>query len=96
MTVAEYLTEKIAKSGKSQLELARQAGLPRPNLISMMKKGITRVPLARIPALALALGISQEELMGRCLAEYQPGLLEALQTVYGIALTLPEASGGQS
>ncbi|GGC10561.1 hypothetical protein GCM10011363_29060 [Marivita lacus] len=47
-----FLRNTIEQSHKTQKEIARDAGLAHPNVLSMMKTGECKVPIARIPALA--------------------------------------------
>ena len=44
-TVAQYITIDVNGSGKTQREIAQEAGFPNPNIISMFKTGATRLPL---------------------------------------------------
>ncbi|MEO8243091.1 MAG: helix-turn-helix transcriptional regulator [bacterium] len=44
------------KHRKSQAEIAEEAGFVNQNMITMIKKGSTKLPLDRVPALAEALG----------------------------------------
>ena len=45
MTVAQYLTIKINESGKTQKEIATEIGYDAANVITMLKQGITKLPL---------------------------------------------------
>lgn len=74
--VAHYLSACIARSGKTQAQIAEEAGFPTPNVISMMKTGQLKVPLSRIPALAKSLGTDPKEMLGNCLEAYDPELYE--------------------
>jgi hypothetical protein len=74
--VAKYLGDCVARSGKTQLEIAEEAGFPAAHVISMMKGGHLKVPLNRIPALAKALGVDPKEMFARCLEAYEPELFE--------------------
>ena len=49
---AAFLKLALANSDLTQREIAQQAELPKPNVLSMMNTGETKVPLNRIPALA--------------------------------------------
>ena len=55
--VATYLSRRIdeLRGVKTQREIAAEAGFAKPNIISMMKVGETKLALDRIPALAKAL-----------------------------------------
>ena len=54
---ANLLRDAIDATDKTQRELARAAGLPHANVLSMMKTGECKVPISRIPKLSAALGI---------------------------------------
>jgi transcriptional regulator with XRE-family HTH domain len=62
----------VEASPKTQLEIAREAGLVSPNTISMIKTGKTKLPIARIPALANALDADPLELFSLALETYEP------------------------
>lgn len=51
-TVAEFFARAIDFSGKSQREIALEAGFEHPNVISMMGSGDMKIPLERVPVLA--------------------------------------------
>ena len=72
--VANYITRCIALSGKSQKRIADEAGFETSNILSMLKTGETKVPIARIPALAKALHTDPKALFDVCLEAYQPEL----------------------
>lgn len=84
MRVSEYIGNAVSCSDKSQNQIAAEAGFPKPNIITMFKQGITRIPLDRVPALASALSVDARELMDLCLTEYRPDLEKTLQDLYGI------------
>jgi hypothetical protein len=83
--VKDYIRRKIDASDKSQVQIATDAGFPKPNVLSMIKNGQTAVPLSRIPALARAIDVEPKTLLTKCLLEYKPGLFEVLCEVYDIA-----------
>jgi transcriptional regulator with XRE-family HTH domain len=84
MKPEEYFKDALEQSGKSQKQIAEEAGFAKPNIITMFKQGLTPIPLARVPALALALGVPQVELMNVCLGEYHPEILEVIRGTYNI------------
>lgn len=90
VTVAEYLTHAIEMSGKSQRVIAEEVGYSKANLISMMKKGMTKVPINKVPALAKATGVDQRAFLRVVLQEYHPELLETLHNVFGAHVLLSD------
>lgn len=84
--VATYLARKINRSKKTQKQIAREAGFPAPNVLSMIKSGETKLPLPRVPALAKSLEIDAGELLRLCLAEYEPEVFAVLERVRPISV----------
>jgi len=74
--VARRLSNLIDASGKTQREIAQEAGFASQNIISMIKNGDTKVPLNRVPALAASLGVEPQDLFADCLEAYEPELFE--------------------
>lgn len=85
---ADFLGRAIAFSGKSQREIANAIGIGKPNMISMMKLGHTKVPIDRIPDLADACGVDPVLFMRVALREYHPELLDLTEDYVGDLLTL--------
>ena len=79
--VAAYLTSEISKSRKTQKQIARESGFSTPNILSMIKGGETKLPIARVPALAKSLESSPQKLLRLCLEEYEPELLKVIDRV---------------
>ena len=71
-TVAEYLSAQLDVSEKSQKEIAKEIGYDRPNVVSMMKCGVTKLPIAKVGPLAKALGVDPHRLLDLAMREYQP------------------------
>ncbi len=90
LTVADYLTHAMKISGKTQKEIALEAGFAKPNILSMMKQGLTKVPFERIPALARACGVSEAAFMRLAMQEYMPNAWGAISTTLGDILTEDE------
>lgn len=72
MTVAQYFTKQVDLCGKSQVDIAKEMGFDHPNVISNIKKGNTKIPLARIGLAAQSLGIDSLFLLKMVIAEYFP------------------------
>jgi hypothetical protein len=77
-TVAQYLTYHINKSEKTQRQIALEIGYTKPNIITMFKQGLTKLPLDKIGPLAKALEIAPDELFFKVMTEYMPETFEAL------------------
>ena len=80
--VAEYIAAAIEKSGKTQLEISAAAGFPRSSVLSMIKQGQTKMPLARIPQMARALEVDEVEFFRLAMSEYMPELLRICDHMY--------------
>lgn len=91
ITVAEYIEKAIDLSGKTQREIAEEAGFERPNVLSMMKKGITKVPVDRIPALAKACGVDAAVFLRIAMNEYNPQTWAVINKHIGEVITQDEA-----
>lgn len=74
LDVATYFAALVDASPKTQDEIAKEAGFESSNTISMMKTARTRIPLARIPALAKALDADTNQLFATALEAYEPEL----------------------
>lgn len=70
--VAEYIEWQINLCGKSQLEIAEICGFDKPNVITMIKQGKTKLPLAKIAKMAKALEVDPAHLLRLCMEEYMP------------------------
>jgi hypothetical protein len=87
VSVAEYLEKAIDFSGLTQRELAEAVGYTKPNIISMMKLGQTKIPIEKVPAFAKALGVDRAHFMRLVLQEYMPVVWDTVQSVMGEMLT---------
>ena len=74
----------IAHSGLTQCEIARLAGFKKPNMLTMMKQGRTKVPIPRIPALARACGVEPLPLLDSAMHEYMPDVWTVVRSVRGM------------
>lgn len=80
---AVMLTKAIDQSPLTQREIAKKAGFPAANVISMIKKGEMKLPIDRIPALARALGIDPLALLTCAMEEYNPEVWHVIQSHKG-------------
>ena len=90
LTVADYLTKAIELSGRTQREIALDVGYYKPNVISMMKQGQTKIPLDKIPAFAKALEMDAAFFLRLALAEYHPDTWAVIRATIGSPLTSNE------
>lgn len=83
--IARYLSKQIdALQGvKSQREIAFEAGFERPNIMSMFKRGDTKIPLDRVPGLAKALHVDPAYLFRLALEQYWPDLDQVVEEIFG-------------
>lgn len=89
-TAAEYLAKAIELSNKSQREIAQAAGYAKPNVLSMMKLGQTKIPIDKVPALARACGVDPSAFMRIVLREYLPETWAVINETVGEPLTRNE------
>jgi hypothetical protein len=79
ITVAEYLTAQIDLCGKSQMEIARECGFEKPNIITMIKQGKSKLPIARVGVFAHSLGVDAGYLYSLAMQEYEPETWSMIQ-----------------
>src|SRR5665647_999557 len=83
LTVAEFLTSKIEESGKTQKDIATEMGYDNPNVITMFKQGLTKIPLTAVGSLARALDIDPAYLLRLVMTEYLPDTYRAVEDCLG-------------
>jgi hypothetical protein len=49
----------------------------------MLKQGITKLPITRVPGMAEAIGVDPIELFRLCMEEYMPDMLKVCDEIYG-------------
>jgi len=84
-SVADYVGAQLAHlpPGMTQKDVANAIGYDKPNIMVMIKRGDTKLPLTKIPALAKVLGIDPLHLLRMALNEYLPEVHDAVVTVTG-------------
>ncbi len=82
-TVAEYIDWQVNLCGKSQKQIAEEAGFNKPNVISMLKQGTTKVPLDKVGRVAKALEVDPVHLFKMCLREYYPDTYKEVEKMFG-------------
>lgn len=85
---AAYLADKLALCGRTQAEVARELGI-RANFLTMLKRGVARVPLCRVGQLSRAVGADPGEFLGVVLRAYVPETWKVISETFDV-LTLTE------
>lgn len=80
---AERIANLIEASGKTDAQIASELGFPRPAIVAAFKTGLIKLPIARAPALAIAVGMDPAHLLREALEAYSPELLGALESCFG-------------
>ena len=83
ITVASYLEIQIAVSEISQKDIATAIGYDKPNVITMIKQGKTKLPLNKVGPLAKVLGIDPVHLLRLAMSEYHPDTWLAINHIIG-------------
>lgn len=81
--VPQYLTAQIQISGIKQKDIAEALGYTKPNIITMFKQGLTKVPVEKVGALAKVLGVDPVYLLRVVMNDYMPGTYNALVSIFG-------------
>ena len=70
------LNQLLEVSDKRNYEIAEEIGYgnSKGNIVTMFKRGLTRVPMGSVPRLAAALGADERSLLRLWLEQYQPEL----------------------
>ncbi len=80
---AKFIAAQIDMHTMTQKQIATDLGYANPNIITMFKQGITKVPISKIPAFAKVLGIDPEHLLRLAMEEYSPEVWESIQSIKG-------------
>jgi transcriptional regulator with XRE-family HTH domain len=87
---AARVADLLEASGKTQREIARDLGYRHPNILSMFKTGVTRVPIDKVAPLAFALGADERELVRLWVSTYMPEVKAMLERSIGAELSPAE------
>lgn len=91
LTIADFIANHLAELDKTQREIAAECGFETPNIITMFKKGSTKVPMNRIGPLAKALGADPAHMLRLAMQEYMPDTWESIEeTLKSTVLTANE------
>jgi hypothetical protein len=80
-SVAEYISMQLHLCGKAQTQIAEEVGFDKPNVITMIKQGKTKVPLTKIGSMAKALEVDPVFFFKLVMNEYNPDLLDVITSI---------------
>jgi transcriptional regulator with XRE-family HTH domain len=80
----------VDASDMTQREIAKRLGYRKPNIITMMKQGMTKIPIYRIPIIAKLFNADAAELLKIAMEEYEPDKYKAIVAILGEPLTAYE------
>ena len=86
-SIQTYVSQRINLSGKTQRQIAREAGIRSPQMLTMIKNGHTRLPLDFVEPLARALQVDPVHLMRLWLNDYHPATLKLIEGALGMLST---------
>lgn len=79
--LANYIATQIELCDKSQKQIAEESGFPKPNMITMIKKGDSNLPMARVPAFAKSIGVDPFFLFRMAMEEYHPDIWASIEEI---------------
>lgn len=88
--VAHFIENRIEEAGLMQTDIAKKVGFDKPNMITMIKQGRTRLPIDKVCLMANALEADPIQLLKLCLEEYQPNNWKVIAPLVDSALTKEE------
>lgn len=88
--VARFLSAQIDICDLSQREISDRLGYRRPNIITMFKQGLTKLPIEKVRAMADVLGVDPLRLLDLVMREYSPSAWDEIQKITGYAVTANE------
>jgi hypothetical protein len=91
MTVARFIGQQIAISGVSQRAIATACGYSNANMITMIKKGATKLPLNKVAHMARALNADPVHLLRLAISEYEPETWSVIVRILGTRVSVTDA-----
>ncbi len=79
--VAHFIATRIEELALRQSHVAEICGFERPNVITMIKQGKTKLPMDKIGSMAVALQTDPFQLYRMCMQEYLPSTWEAIAPI---------------
>ena len=94
--VADFIATRIEKLGLRQVDVAAICGFERPNVITMIKQGKTKLPMDKIGSMAVALQGDAFALYRMCMQEYLPSTWDAIAPILESRTRISAAEGSSS
>ncbi|XKH61352.1 helix-turn-helix domain-containing protein [Halomonas sediminis] len=88
--VADFVVRRQAELGMTNRELAGEINYHNPNIITMIRKGRTRLPVDKVELFANALGVDPVWLLRLVMQEYIPETLKVVEQCFGPLATSNE------
>lgn len=88
--LGDLIAERQLDLDLTNQDIASAIGYANQNIISMIKKGRTKLPLERVTRMADVLGLDRADLLRMALKEYSPELLKAIEDNLGAIVTKNE------
>ena len=85
ITVAKFIDQQITYREKLQDDIAAECGFANSNIISMIKNGVTKLPLAKVGVMARALDVDPAYLLRLTMSEYMPDVWSVMESIFGRA-----------
>jgi transcriptional regulator with XRE-family HTH domain len=89
----KFISDQIDKQkllGITQRDIAHMVGYDQPSMVNMWKAGTVKVPLDKIPQLAVALDCDPAYLFRLALPQFWPGAEKAIADIFGDIYTKNE------
>ena len=104
--VAEYLDAQINLSGLKQKDISTALGYTKPNIVTMFKQGLTKLPIEKVGPFAKVLGVDPVHLLRIVMNDYMPDTYNAVVKMLGqepitehelaIVTAIRELTGGKN
>ena len=91
ISVQTYLQQQIAISGRRQTDIARECGYVNANMVTHLKTGRNKVPLAKVGVLAAAIGADPALLLRLVIQEYDPEAWKVIANILDVDCMLTRA-----
>lgn len=83
MSVSEFIVERQAELGIANRDLAEAAGYHNQNVITMIRRGKTKLPLDKVEPFARVLRVDSAWLFRLAMSEYMPETLKVIEQCCG-------------